>query len=213
MLISTNPLLVADQINYPPICSGVNEISKEYADIYIECTLEFRNQIDQWYRECGLVRKPSLSYVQPSEYFNVLLYPKMLNYFQPEQLDGNWIQLSSTIVKDEVNRYIQDQGWTTECAVGKEILTDEFLRKTGKLIFFSLGTIVSQNVKIFQELISILGDCPHKFIVSKGKFDDQIELPSNCVGASNINQLEILQLVDLFISHGGNNSFTGKSAC
>lgn len=210
-IVSTNPLKIADQINYPPMGSGVIEDFKWYSDINKENGAPFRNNLDKWYREWGLERKPSLSHIQPSPWFNVFIYPKMLNYFEPEQLNGKWLQLSSTILKDEVNKFFRDQGWITEqVPSGKELLTEEFLKKPGKLILFSIGTLVSDNVEIFQKILPVLAECGHKFIVSKGKNGDQFDLPSNCVGANNINQLELLQQVDLFITHGGNNSFTGK---
>ena len=131
-------------------------------------------------------------------------------------MEGKWIQLSSSIVKDEVNEFVQKQGWSNENAPGKELLTDEFLKrpKGCKLVLFSMGTLVSGNRKVMNKLIPALAGCrKHKFIVSKGKDGDQWDLPDNCVGANSLNQLEILKsgCLDAFISHMGNNSFTGLS--
>ncbi|RWS03408.1 UDP-glycosyltransferase 203D1-like protein, partial [Dinothrombium tinctorium] len=47
----------------------------------------------------------------------------------------------------------------------------------------------------------------HKIIVVTGKFHDQYELADNMWGDSFLPQLEILPLVDLVITHGGNNTF------
>ena len=60
---------------------------------------------------------------------------------------------------------------------GKELLTDEFLSKPGKLILLSMGTIVSSHTKVMNELIDIIGALPHKFIVSCGKSFEKITLP------------------------------------
>ncbi|KAI3480253.1 hypothetical protein L1887_57616 [Cichorium endivia] len=74
-----------------------------------------------------------------------------------------------------------------------------------------MGTLVSQNPKVIDKLIPALAGCKkHRFIVSKGKNGDDWELPANCVGANNLNQLELLKsgCLDAFITHTGNNSFT-----
>lgn len=212
MVVSTNPLRIADQVNYPPMNSGISDPTeqKEYLELFKENAKEFLKSLDEWYTRFGLVRKPSLGYVQGSEHLNIYLFPKPLNYFEPNDIDGNWIQLNSTIVKNEVNRFIENQGWssrTSQQAAGKELLTPEFLSKPGKLILFSMGTVVTRTCEVFKEQLELIKSIPHKFIVSKGKFGDQFELPPNCVGANNLNQLELLPLVDLFVTHAGNNSF------
>ena len=152
------------------------------------------------------------------ERFNVCIFPRPLNYFDVEKgegAEGKWIQLSSSILKDEVNEFIQAQDWSNEGMPGKELLTKEFLTrpKDCKLVLFSMGTMVSSNRKVMDMLIAALAGCrKHKFIVSKGKDGDDWKLPANCVGANSLNQLELLKSghLDAFISHMGNNSFTGS---
>ena len=204
-VVSTNPLKIANQIDFPPVGSGTCENWEWYTETVENYNIGFRDKLDNWYREFGLERKPSLSHIQPSPYFNVCLYPKPLNYFNAEtgDIDGNWLQLSSTIVKDEVNKFIQDQGWVCEKKLGKhEFLTKEFLDKPGKLILFSLGTLVSECVELYKKILPAIENSPHKFIVSKGKNGDQFELPANCIGSKDFNQLELLPLVDVFFTHG-----------
>ena len=152
------------------------------------------------------------------ERFNVCIFPRPLNYFDVEKgegVEGKWIQLSSSILKDEVNQFIQAQNWSNEDVPGIELLTEEFLTrpKECKLVLFSMGTMVSSNRKVMGMLVAALAGCrKHKFIVSKGKDGDDWKLPTNCVGANSLNQLEILKSghLDAFISHMGNNSFTGS---
>lgn len=135
-----------------------------------------------------------------------------------EAVEGKWIQLSSTILKDEVYKFIHEQGWSNEGVPGKnELLTEELLTrpKDCKLVLFSMGTLVSGNRKVMDLLMPALAGCrKHKFIVSKGQGGDDWVLPANCVGANSLNQLEILRsgCLDVFISHMGNNSFTGRSS-
>ena len=205
-IVTTNPLKIANHIDYPPVGSGTCEDFKWFTDTFRELSANFRQKLDEWYKEFGLERKATLCHIQPSPYFNVCLYPRPLNYFNAEtgDIDGNWLQLSSTIVKDEVNKFIQDQGWICEKIHDKEeFLTEEFLKKPGKLILFSLGTFVSENIEVFEKIMPVLANCSqHKFIVSKGIKGDEYKLPANCVGANNFDQLELLPLVDVFVTHG-----------
>lgn len=149
--------------------------------------------LDLWYKEFGLTRKPSLSHIQASPLFNIYMYPKPLNYFEPKDVDGNWIQLSSTVLRDEIEEFIKSKGWFDDDSQGKEILTPDFLSKEGKTVLFSVGTLVSESVEIFNQLMPAIANCKHKFIVSKGKYGDQFELPENCKGVNNFNQIELLK--------------------
>ena len=213
-IVSMNMLHLGNYIDYPPIGFGTIENFEEDAEDFRNYTSDFRVRLDEWYEEFGLVRKPSFSYIQGSPYFSIFMYPKKLNYFQAEKQNvGKWIQLSSSILPRRVDEFIKNQGWANEphCS-GKEILTEEFLNKPGRLVLVSLGTIMSLNTEIFRDqILPAIAGSPNKFIVSKGSKGDEFDLPANCVGANKLKQLEFLDgLVDLFISHGGNNSFCGR---
>ena len=207
-------LLVGNYIDNPPGGFGNIENFEKDAEDFRNYTCDFRARLDEWYKEFGLIRKPSFSLIQGSPYFNVYMYPEKLNYFDVEKQNvGKWIRLSSTILPRKVNEFFEAQGWTNEpqCA-GREILTEQFLRRPGRLVLVSLGTIMSLKTEVFRDQIlpSIAGSS-NKFIVSKGSKGDEFDLPANCVGANKLKQLEFLDgLVDLFISHGGNNSFCGR---
>ena len=59
-----------------------------------------------------------------------------------------------------------------------------------------------------QRVIDVLGTTPHRFIVSKGPLHEEIELADNMWGAEFLPQTKIIPLVDLVITHGGNNTTT-----
>lgn len=190
--------------------SGVSDPAdvKEYLKIFKENSVEFLASLDKWYAEFGLKRQPSLCYVEGSDFLNIYLYPKEIAYFRPEDIKpGKWFELQSTIVSKEVENKIK-QFADIQKLPGKELLTEQFLNKPGKLILFSLGTVVARDVEVFKSIIPVLKEIPHKFIVTKGKFGDQVDLPDNCVGANMVDLIQLLPLVDLFVTHGGNNSFT-----
>ena len=59
-----------------------------------------------------------------------------------------------------------------------------------------------------QRLIEVLARSPHRFIVSKGPQHDELELADNMWGEEFLPQPAILPLVDLVVTHGGNNTTT-----
>jgi len=54
----------------------------------------------------------------------------------------------------------------------------------------------------------VLAKTPHRYIVSKGPLHDTYELADNMWGAQQVPQTKVLPLVDLVITHGGNNTTT-----
>ena len=59
-----------------------------------------------------------------------------------------------------------------------------------------------------RRLVDALSESPHRFIVSKGPQHGEFELADNMWGKEFLPQPAILPLVDLVITHGGNNTTT-----
>jgi UDP:flavonoid glycosyltransferase YjiC (YdhE family) len=59
-----------------------------------------------------------------------------------------------------------------------------------------------------RRLVAVLGDTPHRYIVSKGPQHADYDLAPNMWGAEFLPQTKIVPLVDLVITHGGNNTTT-----
>ena len=82
--------------------------------------------------------------------------------------------------------------------------------RPGKLVFFSMGSFGCSSLPLMTRLVAILAKSPHRFIVSKGPL--KYELPGeNLWGEEYLPQTAILPLVDLVITHGGNNSVSSAS--
>jgi MGT family glycosyltransferase len=78
----------------------------------------------------------------------------------------------------------------------------------GSLIYLSLGSLASADVPLMERLVEVLAGAPHRFIVSKGPQHDQYQLADNMWGEEFLPQPAILPMVDLVITHGGNNTTT-----
>jgi MGT family glycosyltransferase len=78
----------------------------------------------------------------------------------------------------------------------------------GGLIYLSLGSLGSADVDLMRRLVEVLGEAPHRFIVSKGPQHDLYDLAPNMWGEEFVPQPSILPQVDLVITHAGNNTTT-----
>ena len=92
-----------------------------------------------------------------SPYLNIYSYPLELDYLDERPLPSQpkWQRFDSFIrLKDE-----------------KFDFPDKFTQKHGKLIFLSMGSMGSANVKLMKRLIHLIADLPFRFIVVKGKLE------------------------------------------
>ena len=76
------------------------------------------------------------------------------------------------------------------------------------LVYLSLGSLGSADVDLMKRLIDVLGQTRHRYIVSKGPQHAEYELAPNMWGAEFLPQTSLMPLVDLVITHGGNNTTT-----
>jgi MGT family glycosyltransferase len=77
------------------------------------------------------------------------------------------------------------------------------------IIYISLGTLYSNNIGFYRTVLTAFSDHPVQIILSAGRLTDIHDLghiPDNFVIQPVVPQLELLQKVDLFITHGGMNS-------
>ena len=132
--------------------------------------------------------------LQLSPYLNIYGYPAELDYDDLVPRPSNLAQL------DAFCREV----------VGEKFEVPEALElKPGeKLIYVSLGSMGSVDVDLMKRILAVLEKTPHKYIVSKGQRGDEYDLPSNCWGQNFLPQTSVLPLVDLVITHGGNNTIT-----
>ena len=87
-------------------------------------------------------------------------------------------------------------------------IPEQLKNKPGKLIFLSMGSMGGVNIELMKRLVAILSKSKHRFIVSKGVMHDKYELPENMWGKPSVPQIQVLPIVDLVITHGGNNTVT-----
>lgn len=193
VVLSASPLAFGLD-EHPPCNSGLRMNEKEkWASFRKDIQPVFKSTWDvlnNWLvkHKCRPLRPGYFMYESP--YFNIYCYPKELEYDVP--LPGRWLRLESAIAPSTVLKTIE--------------LPSEFAKLPGRLIYFSMGSLFSSYLPMMQRLIDLLGQIPHKFIISKGSLGHELNLPANCWGENFLDQKAVLNTVDLIISHGGNNT-------
>jgi MGT family glycosyltransferase len=197
-IMSCNPLELRGA-DVPPVFSGYasddragwEEFRAEYDRTHRAMWAEF----DEWVRTCGAPPLPDLDFIHASGRLNLYVYPEALDYIARRPLDATWQRLDSSVR-------------TTEAAFELPAQLQAADATDSALVYLSLGSLGSADIELMRRLVGVLGGTRHRFVVSKGPLADQLELPANMWGEAQVPQTSVLRLVDLVISHGGNNTTT-----
>lgn len=174
-----------------------------------ETTMELYEEFNEYLTDCHKLDPLPLdpmSYIYTSEHLNVYMYPEELDYGHLPAPKG-WVRCDS-ILRANARLPTGDATSEQEQPQQQFSIPQELRDKPGKLIFLSMGSLASGDVALMKRLIGILGKSPHRFIVSRGPNWQQYELAPNMWGEKFVPQLAVLQVVDLIITHGGNNTIT-----
>ena len=198
-IVSCNPMEMKDPL-IAPFSSGypvadrsgwrdfLGEVRRTHTDMW--------SDFDTFCREQG---EPGLTYgelgpefIAESPYLNLYSYPEEADYERAGALGPTWQRLDSTVRSPETPYELP------------ELLAS----RGGALIYLSLGSLGSADVGLMQRLVDVLAETDHRVIVSKGPLADRITLHENQTGEAFLPQPAILPMVDLVITHGGNNTVT-----
>jgi UDP:flavonoid glycosyltransferase YjiC (YdhE family) len=193
-IVSCNPLEVKGP-GLPPAFSGYpSDDPGEWARFRAEYERVHRplwKQFDEWVRDQGAPGLPELEFISEGD-LNLYVYPEVADYPRSQPLGPGWLRLDSSVRNT-------DSGFT---------LPPSLAEGDGSLVYFSLGSLGSADVGLMRSVLDCLARTPHRFIVSKGPLHTEIELADNMYGAEFLPQTSIIPLVDLVITHGGNNTVT-----
>jgi MGT family glycosyltransferase len=196
-IVSCNPLEVPGE-NVAPGLSGLAaddragwaEFRREFERTHRQLWTDFND----WVVAQGASPLPDLQFMPNDNAANIYVYPAEADYVDERPLDPSWHRIDSSVRRTEAEYELPD------------LVTD---RPPGSaLVYLSLGSLGGADVDLMQRLVDSLARSPHRFIVSKGPQADKITLPDNMVGAPTVPQTTVLPLVDLVITHGGNNTTT-----
>ena len=132
---------IDDRTEWPKFKNVWNEFFKDH------------EKVNEWYVSLGA---PPLNTEGPTEspYLNLYAFPEELDYTDVRPIPPNWYRLDTFIKEEDKEDDFQ--------------IPEKIKDKPGKLIYFSLGSMGSSNVELMKKLVAILGELPHRFIISKG---------------------------------------------
>jgi MGT family glycosyltransferase len=194
-IMSCNPLEMKDP-DLPPTFSGYpvddrsgwiafrEEVERTHRELWAS--------FDAWVVEQGAPPLPDLEFIHESPDLNLSVYPESADYPRSRPLGPTWHRLDSSVRATEEPFEIPDR------------LRD----RDGALVYLSLGSLGSADVELMRRLVDVLSRTPHRYIVSLGPRADEIDLAENMWGEGRVPQTSIIPIVDLVITHGGNNTTT-----
>ena len=194
-IVSCNPLELKDP-DIPPVFSGYPASDRtgwdEFRHTYASAIAGLHGEFAAFCEERGAGRLPHGEFINESDWLNLYLYPREVDYVRKVALAPTWHRVE-TCVRHEV------------AALG---LPAEIMEGDGALVYVSLGSLGSADVDLMRRLVDVLSRAPHRFIVSKGPQASEFELAENMYGAEFLPQPALLPLADVVITHGGNNTTT-----
>ena len=163
-------------------------------------------------QELGIVYDAANVYRNYTDYTIAWSLPQLNSHYKDgsesssRSTNNNTIYFyGSTCTRDDLERPLVDQ------------LAKDIQSFSGKIIYVSMGTVAGQKGwtlfldHFFATVLETFANKPdYRVILSIGKRFNAEKLPhplpSNVWVRQRVNQKEVLRVVDLFISHGGNNS-------
>lgn len=194
-IASCNPLEMKG-VGVPPTFSGYPTGDSTHWDNfrteYDHVMRPVWNEFNTWVTQQGADPLDDLEFVHTSDHLNLYLYPEGADYLEARPLADTWHRLDSSVRETESSFELPEH------LAGQE----------SPLIYLSLGSLGSADVELMQRLVDLLAATNHRVIVSKGPRHEEIELGANMWGAEMVPQTRVLPMVDLVITHGGNNTIT-----
>jgi len=193
-IVSCNPLEVRGE-GIAPVLSGLPADDRSdweaFKAEYERTHRELWTAFNEWVVEQGAPPLPDLDFIHEGD-LNLYVFPEIVDYVDARPLGESWHRLDSSV--RETDESFEIPGSLAE--------------QEGPLVYFSLGSLGSADVGLMQRVIDVLATTPYRFIVSKGPLHEEIKLADNMWGAEFVPQTKIIPLVDLVITHGGNNTTT-----
>jgi MGT family glycosyltransferase len=191
-IVSCNPLELKDPA-LPPTFSGYPTADRsdweEFRRRYRELHEPLQREFSEFCVARGAPPLPEGEFIHESSFLNLYLYPADADYERSRRLGPTWTRLGSCVRRANL-------------APGQ-------VRGPGRaVLYLSLGSLGSADVGLMQKLIDTLGGTDYFVVVSMGPQHEELRLAPNMTGEEFLPQPAILPLVDVVITHGGNNTVT-----
>lgn len=180
--------------NVPPYLSGLAADDPERAAFqarYLAAVAPAYERFNRLRTDAGLDSLPQGLFLETSPDLNLLLTPTIVRRERAEPFDpARFVYLEGCV---------RSEG-PFEVPV--------FPRNGGPLVYLSFGSLGAMDVGLIQRMLAVFDRLPARFIVNVGGLRDAYRaVPDNVYLDAWFPQPSVVARSDLFIHHGGNNSF------
>lgn len=181
--------------NVPPYLSGLGAADTggraAFLERYLSATSQAHDRYNRFRLANGLPGLPAGLFLEPSPDLNLLLAPSILRHERARPLDPERFVFLEGCVRSE----------------GPYRLPD-FPRSEGPLVYVSFGSLGALDYGLMERMLAVFARFPARFLVNAGALRESYRaVPDNVHLESWFPQPSVVAMADLFIHHGGNNSF------
>lgn len=178
----------------PPYLSGMaaDDPQREAFEArYLSASAPAHDRFNRSRTDSGLAPLPKGLFLETSPDLNLLLTPAIVRRERAEPLDPE--------------RFIYLEG----CVRSEgPFEVPVFPRNGGPLVYVSFGSLGAMDVGLIERMLAVFDRMPARFIVNAGGLRDAYRaVPDNVYLDAWFPQPSVVAKSDLFIHHGGNNSF------
>jgi len=178
----------------PPYLSGMaaDDPQREAFEArYLSASAPAHDRFNRFRADAGLAPLPKGLFLETSPDLNLLLTPTIVRRERAEPLDPE--------------RFIYLEG----CVRSEgPFEVPVFPRNGGPLVYVSFGSLGAMDVGLIERMLAVFDRMPARFIVNAGGLRDAYRaVPDNVYLDAWFPQPSVVAKSDLFIHHGGNNSF------
>ncbi|MBN3785579.1 glycosyltransferase [Burkholderia sp. Ac-20353] len=180
----------------PPYLSGASASDAmgcaTYWQRYIKAVAPAHARLSRFVESQGHSPCPPGIFLEESPWLNLLLSPTPVRYTRQHPLDPTRFVYLEGCVRREAPYVVPP---FPQC-------------NDAPLIYISFGSLGAADVGMMKRLISVVASLPYRFLINVGAYRDQYEsVPDNVYLDSWFPQPATLRECQLFVHHGGNNSF------
>ena len=194
-IVSCNPLELKDEA-LPPVFSGYPTADPlgwaDFREQYERTISELHAEFSQFCSERGAPPLRGSEFIHESEWLDLYVFPAALDYPRSRPLGPTWHRLETCVRRSQT----------------EVVLPEHLAEGNGALVYLSLGSLGSADVDLMKRLVDALSHTRHRVVVSKGPQHTEFELAENMWGKEFLPQPALLPLVDVVLTHAGNNTTT-----
>lgn len=180
--------------NVPPYLSGMTVDDPDRAafeNSYLQVTAAAHQRYNKFRRKHGLPPLPAGQFLEPSPVLNLLLAPKAIRHDRATPLPEDLYVFLDGCVREEA-----------------QFDPPPLPINDGPIVYLSFGSLGAIDTVLIRRMIEVFATLPARFFVNVGGFlESYQQVPDNVYLGSWFPQPSIVAQADLFIHHGGNNSY------